>query len=165
MTPDSLPPVTLFSLDQGPQPVTHEYSLDVIVAALRTRFYYTRYMIYRPFIFKALHYPEQMTQEDIECCVICLRSCLRWPICMAPPRNKKRMLPYLFAWTQNFLGILLIFHMTTENSVLKYVRETFFTAGELEESAGLMLDWIQDMRHMDGIAEWSWKIVGPLYAK
>ncbi|KAI9832178.1 MAG: hypothetical protein M1819_004530 [Sarea resinae] len=155
----------LFSFGNLLAPVAHQYNADLIVAALRSRFYYLRYMIYRPFVYKALHYPNHMTQEDIECCIICLKSCLNWPIYTAPPRDKKRLIPYVFSWTPNILGILLILHMTTENRVLKYIRESQFAPGELEQSASLMLDFILDMRQVDGIAELSWDILKPLYTR
>ncbi|KZF22921.1 hypothetical protein L228DRAFT_261039 [Xylona heveae TC161] len=153
----------MFMQDQGALPVTYEYNIDVVVASLRTRFYYTRYITYRPFVYKALHMPEKMTNEDIEYCTACLKACLRWTVCMAPPKNKKRLVPYLFTWTQHLLGILLIFYQTKTNSILQYICTRYFAPGEIEESITLMLDWIDDMRRVDGIALWSWKIIEPLY--
>jgi hypothetical protein len=38
-----------------------------------------------------------------------------------------------------------------------------FEPGELEESTVLMLDWIRDMRKVDRIAQWGWKILEHLY--
>ncbi|KAH0544603.1 hypothetical protein FGG08_001252 [Glutinoglossum americanum] len=149
----------LFVPDHYSIPITHGNSLDILVAVLRTRFYFLKYMIYRPFVYKALHYPEKMTAEDINNCKACLKSCLRWPLCMSPPRDKKRLLPQLFSWTQNFLGILFIFHMTTQSELLGYVCDTHFEPGELEESASLMLDWVYDMKKVDCIAEWGWRIL------
>ncbi|KAI9780525.1 MAG: hypothetical protein M1839_006643 [Geoglossum umbratile] len=149
----------MFVPDHYAIPVTHGYSLDILVAVLRTRFYLLKYMIYRPFVYKALHYPEQMTAEDVTNCKTCLKSCLRWPLCMSPPRDKKRLLPYLFSWTQNFLSILLIFHMTTQSELLGFIRDTHLEPEELEESAGLMLDWIRDMKKVEGIAEWGWRLL------
>jgi hypothetical protein len=34
---------------------------------------------------------------------------------------------------------------------------------DLETSVGLMLDWIRDMRLVDGIADWGWRVLEPLY--
>jgi hypothetical protein len=34
---------------------------------------------------------------------------------------------------------------------------------ELARSVALMLDWIRDMRFVDGIAEWGWRVLEPLY--
>jgi hypothetical protein len=58
-------------LDQGPR--QYPYIYDIQVAFLRSRYYYARYMAYRPFVYKALHFPEQMTQEDAEGVAECLR--------------------------------------------------------------------------------------------
>jgi hypothetical protein len=66
----------MFVPDHYSIPVTHGYSLDILVAVLRTRFYFLKYMIYRPFIYKALHYPEQMTAEDVSNCKTCLKVSL-----------------------------------------------------------------------------------------
>jgi hypothetical protein len=65
--------VPLFSTDLDRDPVHYPYGYDVQVALLRTRYYYAKYMVYRPFIYKALHFPEQMTQVDAEGVAECLR--------------------------------------------------------------------------------------------
>lgn len=68
----------LFTPDLDSEPVHYPYVYDIQVALLRTRFYYAKYMIYRPFVYKALHFPEQMTQEDAqgaaECLMVTFRS-------------------------------------------------------------------------------------------
>jgi hypothetical protein len=66
-------PNPLFTTDLDAEPVQYPYVYDVQVALLRTRYYYAKYMIYRPFVYKALHFPEQMTQEDAEGVAECLR--------------------------------------------------------------------------------------------
>ena len=55
--------------------------------------------------------------------------------------------------------------MTTKSALLRQIQEKNFEPGELEESATLMLDWIRDMRKVDGIAQWGWKILEHLYPK
>ena len=59
----------------------YRFVYDVQVAVLRTRYYYAKYVVYRPFVYKALHFPEQMTQEDAQGVAECLRvsenGCLR----------------------------------------------------------------------------------------
>lgn len=154
----------LFSPDQGPVPIGHKHSLDLVTAQLRTRFYYARFVMYRPFVYKALHFPELMTTEDASCCALAIKSALYWPIAMAPPKNKKRLVPHLFAWTQNFMGILLILRMTTENECLKRICEEQVNREELQKTVLLMLEWVRDVRQVDGIAEWLWKILEPLFA-
>lgn len=146
-------------------PIGHKYNLDVVTAQLRTRFYYARFMMYRHFVYKALHFPELMTQDDMANCGLAIRAACLWPICMAPSKDKKRIIPHLFAWTQNFMGILLILRMTTENECLSRICETHVSHEEIEKTASLMLEWIRDVKQLDGVAEWSWRILEPLYAR
>ncbi|KAK4983050.1 hypothetical protein LTR50_007450 [Elasticomyces elasticus] len=153
----------LFTSDQGPVPINHRYNLDVVTAQLRTRFYYARFMIYRPFVYKALHFPELMTKADVDCCALALQSACRWPLAMAPPKDKKRLVPYLFAWTQNFVGILLILRMTTVNECLGKIASERVNQEEMDFTARMLLDWVRDVRQVDGIAEWAWRLLDPLY--
>lgn len=157
----------LFSVDQGPIPIGHKYNLDVVTAQLRTRFYYARFMMYRPFVYKALHFPELMTPDDANCCALAIKAACLWPLSMAPPKNKKRLVPHLFAWTQNFMGILLILRMSTVNDCLREIVQEGGVVGrqEIDMSIRLMLEWVRDVRQVDGIAEWSWAILEPLYAQ
>lgn len=69
----SRPTVPLFTTNLDSDPVHYPYVYDIQVALLRTRYYYARYMVYRPFVYKALHFPEQMTQEDAQGVAECLR--------------------------------------------------------------------------------------------
>ncbi|THW79380.1 hypothetical protein D6D19_01255 [Aureobasidium pullulans] len=156
---------SLFSMDQGSVPINHRDNLDIMTAQLRTQFYYARFMIYRPFVYKALHFPELMTEEDQICCALAIQSACLWPLILAPPKNKKRLVPHLFTWTQNFVGILLILRMTTENECLKKICNERVNRKDLEQTTTLMLEWIQDIKQVDGIAEWSWKMLGPLYSR
>lgn len=63
----------MFEADPDGEPPNYPYLYDVQVALLRTRYYYAKYMVNRPFVYKALHYPEQMTQQDAEGVAECLR--------------------------------------------------------------------------------------------
>jgi hypothetical protein len=74
----NLPPLAsekppLFSSDLDSEPIHYPYVYDIQVSLLRTRFYYAKYMVYRPFVYKALHFPDQMTQEDAQGAAECLR--------------------------------------------------------------------------------------------
>jgi hypothetical protein len=40
----------------------------VLDAALRTRYKYAEYLIWRPYIFRALHFPTDVTKYDYDCC-------------------------------------------------------------------------------------------------
>jgi hypothetical protein len=89
----------LFAPNSPPLPINHRYNLDVMVAQLRTRYYYARFMTYRPFIWRALHVGDAgMTPEDDMCCGLALKSALSWPMFLAPPKNKKRLVPHHFTW-------------------------------------------------------------------
>lgn len=121
--------------------------------------------MYRPFVYKALHFPELMSEDDETCCALAIKSACSWSILMAPPKDKKRLVPHLFAWTQNFLGVLLILRMTTENDYLGQICQSQVNEGEIQTAASLMLDWIKDVKQLCGIADWAWGILQPLYAK
>jgi hypothetical protein len=72
----SRPAPPLFTTDLNSDPVHYPYVYDIQVALLRTRYYYAKYMVHRPFVYKALHFPEQMTQEDAQGVAECLRVSL-----------------------------------------------------------------------------------------
>jgi len=67
----SQPP--LFSTNLDMEPLQYQYLYDIQVALLRSRYYYARYIVYRPLVYKALHFPEQMSQMDAEGVAECLR--------------------------------------------------------------------------------------------
>jgi len=158
--------VALFTADLDSEPVQYSYAYDVQVALLRTRFYYAKYMVHRPFVYKALHFPEQMTQADAEGVAECLQSCLKWPLTHSPTSRHKRLVPQLFCWSQNFLGILLILHLTRHNLMLRDIRAQLCGPrfeSEVDQSIELMLDWIRDLKSSDPIAMWCWKILQGIY--
>ncbi|OQN95427.1 hypothetical protein B0A48_18484 [Cryoendolithus antarcticus] len=159
------PSEPLFSPHQGSVPINHKFNLDIVTAQLRTRFYYARFMMFRPFVYKALHFPELMTAEDANYCALAIQSACLWPVSMAPPKNKKRLVPHHFTWTQNFMGILLILRMTKEEGVLKQICEGRVDEGSMEMTVQLMLEWFRDVRQVDGIAEWSWRILEGLFER
>jgi hypothetical protein len=112
------PQETFFSQTQGQVLIDHMYNLDIAIAQLRTRFYYARFVIYRPFVYKALHSPQHMTKEDVDCCALAIQSTCLWPLTMVPPKDKKRVVPHQFTWTQNIVSVLLILRITREEGML-----------------------------------------------
>ena len=62
----------MFTSDLDDEPVRYPYAYDIQVALLRTRYYYAKYVVYRPSVYKALHYPNQITREDAEGVAECL---------------------------------------------------------------------------------------------
>jgi len=67
------PNMPLFSSDLSAEYVQYPYAYDIQVALLRTRYYYAKFMVYRPFVYKALHFPSQISPEDAEGVAECLR--------------------------------------------------------------------------------------------
>jgi hypothetical protein len=65
--------------------------------------------------------------------------------------------------TQNLIGILLILRMRHESDAFARICAERVNPEELARSVALMLDWIRDMRFVDGIAEWGWRVLEPLY--
>ena len=147
----------MFSTNLEYEPIHHAYVYDIQTALLRARYYYAKYMVYRPFFHEALHFLDQMTDEDNQGAATCLTACLRWPICMSPTAHQKRLVPYLFCWSQNFLGILLILHISYYAPCLLRIRQTLCGDDfeeEMLQSVALMLEWIRDLKSSDPIALW-----------
>ncbi|KAL1632277.1 hypothetical protein SLS56_003857 [Neofusicoccum ribis] len=160
---DSMKNMRLFTPDGNRVPVEDRNALDVVTAQLRSRYYYTRFILYRPFVYKVLHWPELATDEDRQLAALCIKSALMWPIALAPPKNRKRLVPYLFAWTQNFIGILLILRVTTINNILADACRMSVDQTELMLTVQYLLEWIADVKATDGIAAWSWRFLEPLF--
>ncbi len=155
-----------FSADLDSIPISYPYAQDVQVALLRTRYYHCKYLIYRPFIYKALHYPEQMTQADAEGVAECLKASLKWPVAMSPTCTHKRLVPCLFFWTQNLMGILVLLHLSQQVPILLRIKTTL--CGEefeldASETVGLYMDWIRDLKSVDYAADWAWDLIKALY--
>jgi hypothetical protein len=75
----------LFTTDLDHEPPQYPYLYDVQVALMRTRYYSAKYVVHLPFVYKALHYPEQFTQEDADGAADCLKVCrfTLWLFCPA----------------------------------------------------------------------------------
>lgn len=160
---DSAKNLRQFTPDGARDPVEHPNALDIVTAQLRSRYYFTRFTIYRSFVYKVLHWPELTTDDDRQMVALCIKSALMWPIALAPPKNRKRLVPYLFAWTQNFVGILLILRVTATSSILGDVCRTSIDQTELMLTVQYLLEWIVDVKEVDGIAAWSLKVLESLF--
>lgn len=62
------------------------------------------------------------------------------------------------------MAILLILRMTTENECLKQICDEQVNRDDVQKSVALMLEWIRDVKQVDGIAAWAWRILEPLYS-
>ncbi|KAI1446410.1 hypothetical protein F5Y02DRAFT_74262 [Annulohypoxylon stygium] len=157
----------MFSADLENPPVSYPYAVDIQTANLRTRYYYVKYVIYRPFIFKALHHPDQVTHDDAEGIAECLKAMLKWPITMSPTCFHKRLIPCLFFWSQNLLGILLLLHLTRKVPILVRIRTSLMGTKfeqDANETAMLYIDWIRDLKDTDATSLWCWEILKGVYS-
>lgn len=163
-TAASLP---MFTTDLDTQPITYPYASDIQIALLRTRYYITKHMIYRPFLYKALHHADQMTQDDAEGVATCLQACLKWPLTMSPACARKRLVPCIFFWTQNLLGVLLVLHLSEQVPILQRIRTSGICGdgfeAEASETVRLAIEWIKDLKDRDSAADWAWGVVKMIY--
>ncbi|OTB05460.1 hypothetical protein M426DRAFT_135847 [Hypoxylon sp. CI-4A] len=158
---------SMFSTNLNTPPVSYPYAADIQAANLRTRYCYVKYIIYRPFIFKALHHPEQITRDDAEGVAECLKAMVKWPITMSPTCFHKRLIPCIFFWSQNLLGILLLLHLTQQVPILVRIRTTLMEAKfdqDANETVALCIDWIRDLKDTDAAALWCWEILKGIYS-
>lgn len=147
---------------------THEanisaFDFDVMLAQLRARFYNARFTLLSPFLYLALHNPELLSSDDTQYCISALESTLLWPLSAASVPDHKRLLSHHFTWTQNAISFLCIFAMIGKNRTLKEICEQHLNLGELRISVAVQLAWLQDMKAIDGIADWAWRLLHPLF--
>lgn len=159
-------PALMFTTDLDAPATRYPYNLDIQVALLRSRYYYTKYLIHRPFVYKALHAPDAITHDDAAGVAECLKASLKWPITMSPTCMHKRLVPCHFFFSQNFLGILVLLHLSSTVPILRNIR-TSLCGDRFEmdagETVGLYTDWLRDLKNVDGVARWHWEVVKALY--
>ena len=136
---------------------------EILAVELRARFYYARFILGRPFIFKALHFSELMDDQDTEYCASALHAACLWPTALAPVRHKKRLLPHLFTWTQSFIALLTVLWISRRHDTLRAICDERLGEERVEEVAKEMLHWIRDVKQIDGIAAWSWNFLRPMF--
>ena len=136
---------------------------EILAAELRARFYYARWMLGRPFIFKALHLADLMDEHEADRCALAIQAACLWPTVLGPAKRNKRLLPHLFTWTQNFIAILVILFISEHNECLRKICSERLDEIWIEEATRNMLHWIKDVKQIDGIAEWSWPLLEPLF--
>lgn len=156
----------VFTANLDSPPTNYPYAADIQVALLRTRYYYNKYLIHRPYVYKALHHPETFTREDAEGAAECFRAALKWPIALSPPCTHKRLIPIAFFWSQNLFGILILLHLTQQHPMLMRIRSAFcgqnFDA-DATDSVNMYVEWLRDMKKVDSTANWCWSIIRLLY--
>jgi hypothetical protein len=102
-----------------------------------------------------------LTPGDPAKVAVAIDSACLWPLSLTPPKNKKHLVLRLFSWTENFLAILLII----AGKPLRYYLNIFVRkvkcVQNIESSIVLMLAWLEDVKQVDVIAEWSMRVLGP----
>lgn len=140
--------------------------VDILLAQLRCRYYYARFMIHRPFVWKVLHETSASLSQSpdiLEGFIVAVDSMMHWPIAFPSVRDKKRLVPNNFVWTQSFLMFLLILRVVRDSDDVWQFCKKRVGAKRIEESVDVMLDWIGDLRMVDGMARWAWRILTPIY--
>lgn len=161
------PTATMFSADLDATPVAYPFALDLQVALLRSRYYYTKYLVHKPCLYKAMHHPAQLSHDDAAGAAACLQACLSWPVAMSPTCAHKRLVPCLFFYTQNFLGVLLVLRLAQQLPILQRITATLCGGERFTRAArattALCIAWMRDLRGVDRAAEWAWAVVQALY--
>jgi hypothetical protein len=82
-----------------------------------------------------------------------------------PPKDRKHLLPHLFSWTQSFLSLTLVLRACCLSKSLDDIGDD---GGELRErverSVDLMIAWLEEIRHNDGVADWGLRVFGACFA-
>jgi hypothetical protein len=139
------------------------YDMRMAVAQLRTRFYHAQFLIYRPFVYKALHFPDLTTADERTKCGCAIKTACMWPLVLSPPNQRKHLVPHLFAWTQNFMAMLCIVSLCQRDSfMIEICSDSGITREEIQNSSSMMMEWLEDVRRVDGIADWSIRVLAPL---
>ncbi|CAK7222824.1 hypothetical protein SEUCBS140593_005034 [Sporothrix eucalyptigena] len=168
-TSAAAPTATMFSANLDALPVAYPFALDLQVALLRSRYYYTKFLVYKPCLYKAMHATSQddLSEEDAAGAAACLQACLSWPVALSPTAAHKRLIPCVFFYTQNFLGTLLILRLAAQLPVLQRITATLCGGPRFvhaaRETTALCIAWLRDLRGIDRAAAWAWAIVQGLY--
>lgn len=141
-----------------------DYDSDIAVSQLCTRFYHARLLICRPFIYKALHLTELITADDRMKCAFAINAALLLPLYLSTPRNKKHLVPYFFSWTQNVVTIICVLRMCSKSECLSEICRANGISGErIESTIECMMRWLEDVRQVDGAADWTIRVLGPAF--
>ncbi|CAK7214614.1 hypothetical protein SCUCBS95973_002206 [Sporothrix curviconia] len=166
----AVPSATMFSADLDAVPVAYPFALDLQVALLRSRYYYTKFLVYKPCLYKVLHAAhseDSVSEEDAAGAAACLQACLSWPVALSPTATHKRLIPCVFFYTQQFLGTLLILRLAAQLPVLQRITSTRCGGARFvhaaRETASMCISWLRDLRGVDHAAAWAWALVQDLY--
>jgi hypothetical protein len=63
------------------------------------------------------------------------------------------------------MSFLCVFSMIGHNEVLHRICEQDLDLRELRFSVAVQLSWLQDLKAIDNIAEWAWRLLHPLFVR
>ncbi|KAF2114316.1 C6 zinc finger domain-containing protein [Lophiotrema nucula] len=93
------------SIDDSPSPA-HIFA----IAMLRSRYLVAKFHIGRPFLYKALHFPQYMSDNEYSRIADGLKEGLFWPATMGLCTRMKSALPLKFGWCSQCFGQVLLFN-------------------------------------------------------
>ncbi|PWY79219.1 C6 finger domain protein [Aspergillus heteromorphus CBS 117.55] len=93
-------------------PTRHPLSPAIAVseAMLRGRYMIANFHIGRPYLYKALHIPASLTDNDLDQIRRGLLNAMNWPIVLGIFRRMKSCIPLKFAFCSQFFGQILLFY-------------------------------------------------------
>ncbi|KAL2870931.1 putative C6 finger domain protein [Aspergillus lucknowensis] len=113
------PPATTAASPHNPISPHHQSSpntrplspaVAVSEAMLRGRYMIAKFHIGRPYLYKALRIPSQLSEEDLEQVRSGLLNAMNWPIILGIFRDVKSCIPIKFAFCSQFFGQVLLFY-------------------------------------------------------
>ncbi|PYI24913.1 C6 finger domain protein [Aspergillus indologenus CBS 114.80] len=106
-------------------PTRHALSPATAVseAMLRGRYMIAKFHIGRPYLYKALHIPSLLTDQDLEQIRSGLLNAMNWPVVGGIFRLMKSCIPIRFAFCSQFFGQVLLFYCISHSPESR-VRDT-----------------------------------------
>ncbi|KAF1993626.1 hypothetical protein P154DRAFT_449652 [Amniculicola lignicola CBS 123094] len=121
------------SVDTSPSPAH-----VIAKAMLRSRYLVAKFHIGRPFLYKALHFPEHTTGNEYQEAHEGLKGGMYWPTVMGLCTAMKSALPIKFGWSSQCFGQVLLLHAVA-HSPNPMLQKRLPEGWE---------DWVQIMMHL-----------------
>ncbi|OQD74291.1 hypothetical protein PENDEC_c011G06209 [Penicillium decumbens] len=120
-SPQSASPIPISPRPDPTRPISP--AVAVTDAMLRGRYMIAKFHIGRPYLYKALLIPNQLTDDDLEQIKTGLQNAMDWPVIQGIFRKMKSCIPIKFAFCSQFFGQVLLFYCIA-HSPSPRVRET-----------------------------------------
>lgn len=91
----------------SPRPESPAHALAE--ALLRSRYQVAKFHIGRPYLYKALHNPTTLTDDDLKACRECLENGMYWPM-VTIRKSVRSCLLLPFGWCCQLFGQLILFY-------------------------------------------------------